>query len=176
MSNTNLEHLIVEVVDELRTTQRVTDAFDESACQVFGINRSDGRCLDVLEQHGPLTAGELARECDLSLAAVTALVDRMENAGLMRRRRDERDRRRVLVELTAAAHRHVAAIFGPLADEGMTELAAMPRRDLRVIRDFLRSHRELLERHHDRVAGLVEQSQQPVSRRARCHLRRRHAR
>ena len=52
------------------------------------INRTDGRCLDIVENQGPLTAGRLAELSGLTSAAVTAVLDRMERAGYARRVRD----------------------------------------------------------------------------------------
>ena len=33
---------------------------DELVCQLLGINRTDARCLDLLDEHGRMSAGELA--------------------------------------------------------------------------------------------------------------------
>ena len=65
---------------------------DEAAAEYMGINHTDGRAIDVIDQHGRITAGELARELRLSTGAVTTLVDRLERAGFARRVRDDADR------------------------------------------------------------------------------------
>jgi DNA-binding MarR family transcriptional regulator len=49
---------------------------------------------------GPLTVGELAEHLQLSKAATTELIDRIEERGLVARIRDQRDRRRVFVWVT----------------------------------------------------------------------------
>ena len=49
-----------------------------------------------------LSASELARNADLKPATVTQMLDLLESAGLIARRRDERDRRVVLTSLTPA--------------------------------------------------------------------------
>ena len=46
--------------EEIRAGQRATDAVDEAVTELFGVNRTDSRCLDILEQHGRMTAGHLA--------------------------------------------------------------------------------------------------------------------
>jgi DNA-binding MarR family transcriptional regulator len=97
---------------EIRRHQNAQDLFDEAACAHLGINRSDGRALDILDQHGRLTAGRLAAESGLSSGAITTLLDRLERAGYVRRLRDEGDRRRVLVELTDLAHERASEIWG----------------------------------------------------------------
>src|SRR5215510_3529160 len=87
---------------EIRRQQVRTDAFDDTVSIALGINRSDHRTIDVLDQEGPLAAGQLAKAVGLSTAAMTTVIDRLEARGFVSRTRDPRDRRRVLVELTPA--------------------------------------------------------------------------
>jgi DNA-binding MarR family transcriptional regulator len=58
---------------------------------------------------GPLTLSELAEHLQLSKAATTELVDRVEERGLVARIRDERDRRRVFVWVTDEGQAAAAA-------------------------------------------------------------------
>src|SRR5437588_10284820 len=89
--------------DEIRANQRATDVVDELICQLLGINRTDARCLDILDQSGSMSAGDLAEASRLTTGAITAVIDRLERAGYARRVPDPSDRRRVLVELTPKA-------------------------------------------------------------------------
>ena len=54
---------------------------------------------------GPHTAGRLGELAGLSAASVSRLVDRLERRGLVSRRRDDEDRRLVLVHLEPAGER-----------------------------------------------------------------------
>jgi DNA-binding MarR family transcriptional regulator len=60
------------------------------------------RALIVLGDHGDMTAGELARAAELNAGTITGMLDRLEAAGLVERRRSPSDRRCVLVTLTQA--------------------------------------------------------------------------
>jgi DNA-binding MarR family transcriptional regulator len=146
--------LIAEVGLEIRRHQNAQDAFDDAACAFLGINRTDGRCLDILDQHGRMTAGALARESRLSSGAVTTLLDRLERVGYVRRVRDTTDRRRVLVELTDLARARAWEIWGPVAADAGEGFARLDDEQLRFIRDFLRDGREFLDRHRERVRSL----------------------
>ena len=148
------EALLEEIGVEVRTYQNAQDAFDEAACERLGINRSDGRALDIIDRHGQMTAGELARESGLSTGAITTLLDRLERAGYVRRVRDDVDRRRVLVELTEEARRRTWEIWGPIAEASMGRLARHSNEELLFIRDFLRSSREFLTEQLERVTTL----------------------
>src|SRR5579862_7727600 len=99
---------------EIRRSQVRTDAYDDAVATALGLNRTDYRCIDALGIEGPLTAGQLARAVGVSTAAITTAIDRLERAGYARRRRDEQDRRRVLVELDAKVHEAAWPYFEPL--------------------------------------------------------------
>ena len=91
--------LFEELIDEVRRSQAATDRFDQAVADAIGLNRTDMRCLDVLEREGPVTAGRLAEETGLTTGAMTT-VARPPRARRLRAPRPRRaDRRRVLVEL-----------------------------------------------------------------------------
>jgi DNA-binding MarR family transcriptional regulator len=138
-----------QLLDEVRAGQRATDLVDEAACRLMGINRTDGRCLDILEQRGRISAGELAHEARLTSGAITAVVDRLERAGYARRVDDPSDRRRVLVEPTPKALDKAQELMGPLAEPGFEKLSQCSDAELELLLDFLRFSRELQERHAD---------------------------
>lgn len=108
--------LIAEVGLAFRREQNRGQAFDELVAERLGIGLTDLRCIDIIEQHGGLTAGELAAAAHLSTGAVTGVLDRLERAGYARRVADEADRRRVRVELTDRARRAAGEIFAPVGE------------------------------------------------------------
>lgn len=71
------------------------------------------------------TIGDLAERLRIRHHSAVALVDRLAEAGLIRRLSDAQDRRRVLVELTDAAERHLA------------DLSAIHLEELNSMRDAL---------------------------------------
>ena len=68
-----------------------------------GISATDLDALEHLEADGPLTQRQLGDRLSLTSGAVTMLVDRLEQAGWVRRRPHPSDRRYVLVELSEQA-------------------------------------------------------------------------
>lgn len=140
--------LYTELGGEVRANQRATDVVDDLICQLLGINRTDARCLDILEQDGNMSAGDLAQASRLTTGAITAVIDRLERAGYVRRVPDPSDRRRVLVEPTP----HAFETANELMVEPMRKLyAPMAERysddELRLIIEFTRWGREIQERH-----------------------------
>ena len=158
--------LYAELGDEVRANQRATDLVDELLADMLGINRTDARCMDILDQHGSMSAGDLAEASRLTTGAITAVIDRLERAGLARRVPDPSDRRRVLVEPTDKAYElanelmvePMRRLYLPMA-EGYSE------QDLRLILDFTRRGRELQERHaewlRERLTAQSERTSAP---------------
>src|SRR6266568_6556102 len=68
-----------------------------------GISATALDALEHLEADGPLTQRQLGERLSFTSGAITMLVDRLEEAGWVRRRPHPSDRRYVLVELTPEA-------------------------------------------------------------------------
>jgi DNA-binding MarR family transcriptional regulator len=141
------EILLRDLIDEVRAGQRATDLVDEAVCKLMGVNRTDGRCLDILEQRGRMSAGQLAAEARLTTGAITAAIDRMERAGYARRVADPEDRRRVLVEPTEKAIAVAQELMGVLGDKGWPKMADYTDDQLALLVDFQRFSRELQDHH-----------------------------
>src|ERR1700677_862697 len=86
--------LIAQTTAEVRQQQIAYDRFHDAVAAYFGINRTDLRCLDILDLSGQQTAGELAAQMGMSTGAVTAMLDRLGKAGYLRRGRDPAGRAR----------------------------------------------------------------------------------
>ena len=72
--------------------------FQDAVARSAGLNSSDLQAVGLLMSHGPATPGDLAARTGLTAGgAITAMVDRLERAGYVRRERDTEDRRRILV-------------------------------------------------------------------------------
>src|SRR5580658_9481049 len=75
----------------LRALGSDLDALDEAVAAMFGLHRTDLRCLEIAGRGGPLSAGALAEQAGLSASAVTSVIDRAEQSGDLRRLSDPRD-------------------------------------------------------------------------------------
>jgi DNA-binding MarR family transcriptional regulator len=137
LSKLSKKELIQELIAAIRASQTATDAFDHAVADYVGLDRAAYRCLDILDQEGPMTAGRLAERARLSPGAMTALLDRLEKRGFARRTRDTKDRRRVLVEVTPELRQMAAQLYGT-PDEGADVLAAYTNEQLELLISFLR--------------------------------------
>jgi DNA-binding MarR family transcriptional regulator len=86
-----------------------------------------------------LSPGDLSRKHELSSGAMTNRLDRLEEAGLIRRIPNVDDRRGVLIEITDDGHRLWRESVGAQAkNEAMITTAALDRREREELNTFLR--------------------------------------
>lgn len=90
-----------QVIVALRRVIRAVDLHSRTLAASHGLTGPQALILKALKD-GSLTAGALAASVSLSQGTVTDILKRLEHRGLIKRIRDTQDRRRVLVELTAA--------------------------------------------------------------------------
>jgi DNA-binding MarR family transcriptional regulator len=151
----NKSELIDELIREFRVSGNQDDAFDNLAAARLGVNETDLHCLNLIENAGGLTAGELATESGLTTGAITGVIDRLEKAGFARRVADEQDRRRVKVEVTPAFYKRADRIWGPMAADWHAALArSFTAEELERIMEFLRTTNEVGRKHMERVRKL----------------------
>src|SRR6266540_2135715 len=134
-----------ELIDEVRRSQSATDRFDQAVADAIGLNRTDMRCLDVIDREGPIPAGRLADATGLTTGAITTVLDRLERAGHARRVRDAGDRRRVLVELTPEARRHANSFYAEQVALGESLYQRYTEEQLELLLGFVRGSREFNE-------------------------------
>lgn len=104
-------------------TNAITRAY-RPLLRELGITYPQYLTLMALWQHGSSTVGELAAVLDLPAHALTPLLQRLEKAGLVARRRSAVDGRSVLIELTSAGvELHTSAAAAQRAVVCATNLA-----------------------------------------------------
>jgi DNA-binding MarR family transcriptional regulator len=89
--------LMEQLEHAVRRSSALGVLFGQTVASRVGISSSDLECLDFLNLEGRVTAGRLAEVTGLTTGAITGVVDRLEKAGLVRRERDESDRRKVFI-------------------------------------------------------------------------------
>ena len=119
----------------------------------LGLHSTDWGCVLLLNEAlpMPLTAGQLAELTGLTTGAVTGVLDRLENAGYVRRERDPADRRRVIVRLVPEE----MARIQPMFDGMIADIVAMHRDysddQLAVTIEMLTRSSEILRTHARRI-------------------------
>lgn len=106
-----------------------------------GLHPTDLRALicllDAARAGTPATPGSLGAELGLNSAGTTAVVDRLERAGHVRRVRDTADRRRILLEVGDEAVALGWRFFGPLIHEVVAVVDQFDESGRAVVERFL---------------------------------------
>src|SRR6516162_310348 len=132
----------------MRRTGSLMQLMGQAAADRIGINNTDLNCLNILSFSGHMTAGELAKATGLTTASITGVIDRLEEAGFVRRERDPHDRRRVVVRLSLdKAVSDVASVFAPMLRDWREMATRYSDDELRLIVDFYGRVEQVFRKH-----------------------------
>ncbi|MEV1008799.1 MarR family transcriptional regulator [Streptomyces sp. NPDC049881] len=136
----------MEIVHLLRAVAVGLGGHSARFAQRNGMHPTDVRALialmDAARAGERTTAGQLGSLLGLNSAGSTALVDRLERAGHVRRVRDARDRRKVTIEVEERAVALGRTHFGPLIERALGLLRGYDERELAAVRNFLTGMRD----------------------------------
>ncbi|MEV4351303.1 MarR family transcriptional regulator [Actinoplanes sp. NPDC049596] len=146
------EQLQADVVDLLRQysieAQHVASAF----AHLQGLHHTDLQALAAVmhaERRGdPLTPGRLGQQLGLSSGATTAVIDRLERVGHLRRTRESADRRVVHLRYAEQAMVVARQFFEPLGARSHAVMGDFSVDDLAMVRRFLTGMLGAVTEHH----------------------------
>jgi len=84
----------------MRQILRATELSSRKLAGQSGLTPSQLIILQLIGRLEHVMPSQLAREASLTQATVTALIDKLERRNMVTRRKDDEDKRRVIVELT----------------------------------------------------------------------------
>jgi len=127
------ERLLYEFVDVLRNLSRMKSFF-----VIQGLSLEEFMVLDELEESGPCVMRDIATALSIPPSTATGIVDRLVERQYVRRAHSDRDRRRVVVELTPEGRR----IHGRFREKALAQLEESVRHltneDLRALLEIVR--------------------------------------
>jgi len=126
--------------DLAASTRRLGDAaaaFVQGVAERSGLAPADVQCLVFLAEAGAAPSGRLAELTGLSAGATTRMIDRLEQAGYVRRTADPTDRRLVRVTPVAERVATVAEHFAALARALEAAAPGYSREQLRDVSAYL---------------------------------------
>ena len=100
-----------------------------------GLNATDMECLRLLAQKGVATPSELARHTGLTSGAATAMLDRLEKAGLIERRPNPGDRRGSLIAPERSSAAKMAGWFESARNAQDELISSYSESELEIIAD-----------------------------------------
>lgn len=116
------------IVDRIHGLNRRFRRMMESTLADHGLTYEEWGVLNMLYQSGPpfrVAPGKLARRLELTSGAMTARLDKLEEAGLVRRQPNPDDRRGLRVELTEPGKKAYRLAVGAQAEKEAFVAAAL---------------------------------------------------
>lgn len=148
--------LIQAINDKFTEMSTETILFHQALADLLGLHITDHKCMHFLHSYGAMPAGRLAELTGLTTAAVTGIIDRLEEAGYVRRTNDPNDRRRTIVEpiRNKKLERKMEMIFTPLHEKMRRLLSSYSDSELAFLLDILAKSAELTREESKRVRNL----------------------
>jgi len=148
--------LMQELEEAMRRSSAQGVLFGQTVANVAGISGSDLECLDFLNLEGRVTAGRLAEVTGLTTGAITGVVDRLEKAGLVRRERDEADRRKVFIVTVAENVARIGRFYVPMQEEMQKLWSTYSDAELRLLLRFAGEGYKAVLAATERLKGLID--------------------
>ncbi|MBO4208699.1 MarR family winged helix-turn-helix transcriptional regulator [Micromonospora echinofusca] len=152
---TRREWLAAEITDTLRRYSIDAQHIGHAFAGLHGLNATDLQALiavmDAERRGAPITPGRLGEELNISSGSVTALVDRLERAGHLRRDRDTADRRKVFLHYADQGAALAIAFFRPLGRRSDDVMAGFTDEELETVHRFLAAMADSMRDHRDAV-------------------------
>jgi DNA-binding MarR family transcriptional regulator len=150
------ERYDLQVLRSLRRIIRAVDLHSKQLISKYQITAPQLLCLLAIAEEGRLTTSALAQKVYLSASTVVGIVDRLEKKKLVRRNRDNNDRRVVHVAITADGKKLAKNAPSPLQDNLAKSLAGLPELEQSTIALSLQRIVDLMEAEHLEAAPILE--------------------
>ncbi|MBO2456698.1 MarR family winged helix-turn-helix transcriptional regulator [Actinomadura violacea] len=132
------ERMMAELQAGMQRSTMFTVLLHHATASKAGMNVTDAQCVNALTLDGPQTPGRLAELMGITTGgAITAVIDRLEKAGYVKRTRDPDDRRRVIVELVPENVARFGEYFEPIARVFRERLATYSDEQIAVLLDWI---------------------------------------
>jgi DNA-binding MarR family transcriptional regulator len=150
------EEIIEAIIEKQRETSTETIIFHQAVADVLGLHITDHKSLYLIHTLGAMSAGRLGDMIGLTTGAVTGTIDRLEEAGYVRRTNDPKDRRRTIVEPTRnkKLEKKLEAIFIPLHERMHNLLSSYSDSELAFVLDIWSKTLEQMRQESIRLKNL----------------------
>jgi DNA-binding MarR family transcriptional regulator len=105
----------------------------------LGLKGTDHKYLDIIARAagaGPVTPGDLVQLTGLTSGGVTGVLDRLEEAGFVRRMKHPHDRRQLVVEPVPSRYEEIGALFAPFRESWAALCARYTPAEMELIAGF----------------------------------------
>jgi DNA-binding MarR family transcriptional regulator len=125
--------------------------FRNAMSEWAGLNVTDMECLRLLFHKGVATPSELARHTSLTSGAATAMLNRLEKAGLIERRPNPNDRRGTLIVPVKSSAEKAASWFESARNAQDELISSYSESELEIISDVFERFTKLWDQEREKI-------------------------
>jgi DNA-binding MarR family transcriptional regulator len=127
----------------------------QAVADTLNLNLTDYKCWDLIANLGPMTAGKLADSTGLTTGAITGVIDRLEKAGYVKRKKNPEDRRSVIIELNQGQEHIRKEVFFPLEQKIDRMVSSYTKKELTLFIELIDKEIKIL---YEETARLSKKS------------------
>ncbi|MGE7596051.1 MarR family winged helix-turn-helix transcriptional regulator [Peribacillus frigoritolerans] len=128
-----------------------TVLFQQNMAQKIGVSHTDLKSAEILNETGPITAGELSKITGLSTGSVTALINRLEKSGYVKRERDQLDGRKVMIMPIPERQEQIKSHYQSLSMATKELCSAYNEQELILINQFVEEITKIMDKENDKL-------------------------
>ncbi|MFJ7854648.1 MarR family winged helix-turn-helix transcriptional regulator [Peribacillus frigoritolerans] len=125
--------------------------FQQNMAQKIGVSHTDLKSAEILNETGPITAGELSKITGLSTGSVTALINRLEKSGYVKRERDPLDGRRVMIAPIPERQEQIKSHYQSLSMATKELCSSYNEQELILINQFVEDITKIMDKENDKL-------------------------
>lgn len=130
--------------------------FRNALSRKLKLNVTESMCLSLLGIKGICTPKELSHYTGLTTGSTTAMLDRLEQRGFIKRKPNPDDRRGVFIEIDNEYARNAAQLVTGIQKAHHELISTYADKDLKVIADFLTKFTENIITHTKQIEDSVD--------------------
>jgi len=130
---------VIKIERYLRKNDYIIRLKGREILKDFNITGSQFTALQILIGNGELTIGELSRKTSLACSTITDLIDRMEKNKLVVRKKDEKDKRVVRIEVLPLGYEIVDKVVQKRREFLGRELEGFEEEEMKFLSESLES-------------------------------------
>jgi DNA-binding MarR family transcriptional regulator len=150
---TNPGTQVNDLMTAVRVLTRSSLLFQNAIAEKMKLNVSDAECIDFLMEMGPSTAGDLAKITRLTTGAITNVIDRLEKAGYVKREKDPKDRRKVIVAIVAEKHKKAKKYYESMTGDIFNLFSKYNKKELKFLLNHTMAVNNIYQQHMEEVTG-----------------------
>lgn len=115
------------IMSALRQITHAVDTYSRRLKSEYDVTVPQLICMIYIIENGKSTTSSIAQNIHVANSTIVGILDRLENKGLISRKRDTKDRRKVFVNATAKGKKLIRDAPSPLQDKLSDSLKKLPK-------------------------------------------------